>query len=229
VVYSRLGLEGDVRTKLESSCTGSQRTSRSEGRTLHSGVAKQPCRVIGQVEGLRLQIHVDLFKDRDVLGERHVKSVPLRAIDVVQVTNHSRSGIGDDNGRVCRDIRQLKRRRKEVDVRIARSSRTDMYLRLNRSRRPANEPDATVGSTVDGRSETASQQRWCATLVDEDAPQIPATDQIVQRTAVVQEHPVATEGQIVGSAHMERVADVIGAWYVVKTQVMKGKDRSSER
>jgi len=64
-------LEGDVRTKLEASCTGSQTARRPERGTLNSCTAtvisEQPCRVIGQIEGLCLKVHVNTLKDRHIL------------------------------------------------------------------------------------------------------------------------------------------------------------------
>jgi hypothetical protein len=63
--------EGDVRTKLEASCTGSQTARRPERGTLNSCTAtvisEQPCRVIGQIEGLCLKVHVNTLKDRHIL------------------------------------------------------------------------------------------------------------------------------------------------------------------
>src|SRR5215472_12329715 len=142
-------LEGDVCTKLDAPCTGRQTARRPEGRTLNSRISKQPCRVIRQIEGLCLQVHVNPLKDRHILRDRHVEGVPLRTIDVIQIAYDSRSGVGNDDVWICGN-RTLKARRKEVDVGVARPGWPDVHLRLDCLRGPADECYTAVRSAVDG-------------------------------------------------------------------------------
>ncbi len=72
--------------------------------------------------------------------------------------------------------------------------------------------NAAVRGAVDGRGETTSQQRWSTALVGKDATYGPATDKVVQETAIAEESLVRTKGQRIRASQMEvlRISYALG-------------------
>ena len=78
-------LEGDVGAEFKLPCASGQGTCGSERGALNGSISEQPCRVIRQIEGLRLDVHVDVLEDGYILGDGHIERVPFWTVDVIQI------------------------------------------------------------------------------------------------------------------------------------------------
>src|ERR1019366_937426 len=133
-----------------------------------------PLRMVEGVQENALYVDMDSLENRQVLGCGKIEVVPLRTIDVRQVSFDTRSRIGHKIRRIC-GAGALELRIDKVHIRVMGPGASDMHRLLEiMCRGCADEVDPAIRSWVDGGGEAAREEDWRATLIECDDSRRPS-------------------------------------------------------